>query len=168
MNLRNELLKEHSVTQAIRISEWALQDKKHMKELMTIFFSKEPRIAQRAAWAASKAYEIKPKWFSVYIPTLIHVLSEETHGGVRRNSLRMLQSMDVPEEYHGELVDTTFRILSDPKEDIAVKAFAMTVAFNHLHYYPELKQEFKLIIEDQLPYASAAIKSRAAKILVKL
>ena len=52
MNLRTELLKEHSVVQANRISEWAVTDKKRLKELMDIFFSTESPIAQRAAWSA--------------------------------------------------------------------------------------------------------------------
>ncbi|MBC7450473.1 MAG: hypothetical protein H7259_03180 [Cytophagales bacterium] len=168
MNLRTELLKEHSVIQAIRISSWAVQNKEHLKELMEIFFSTEPRIAQRAAWAASKAYELKPEWFSVYILKLIRISGKPVHDGIRRNSLRILQSMDIPKKYEGEMLDIAFQMLADPKAAIAIKAFAMTIAFNLVKTYPELKSELKILIEDQLPYATAAIKSRANKILKKL
>lgn len=49
MNICDELLKEHSRTQALRIAAYANSSKNHFKELMQCFLGKESRIAQRAA-----------------------------------------------------------------------------------------------------------------------
>ena len=76
--------------------------------------------------------------------------------------------MQIPEEYQSQLIDQLFELLSDPKEESAVKAFAMTVAYNVVKQYPELGQELKIIIEDQLPYATPSFKSRAKRIINKL
>ena len=168
MDLKEALLKEHSLVQATKISSWALESKSNLKQLMQAFFGKEKISVQRASWAASKAYDVKPEWFDVYLPQLITCLEKPIHGSVRRNSLRMMQTMQIPEEYQSKLIDTLFGLLSDPKEESAVKAFAMTVAYNLVKQYPELGQELKIIIEDQLPYATPSFKSRAKRIINKL
>jgi len=168
MNLHEALLKEHSLIQANKISAWAVESKSNLKQLMQAFFGNEKRIVQHASWSASKAYELKPEWFDSYIPELIHSLHKPIHGSVRRNSLRILQTMQIPEAYQGELIDLLFEMLTNPKEESAVKAFGMTVAYNLVQYYPELSKELKIIIEDQLPYATPSFKSRANKIIKKL
>lgn len=168
MNLKEALLKEHSLVQANKISAWAVQSKANLKQLMQAFFGKDKILVQRASWSASKAYELKPKWFDSYLPQLIACLEKPIHGSVRRNSLRMMQTMHIPEEHQSLLIDRLFMLLSDPKEESAVKAFGMTVAFNIIKQYPELGQELKIIIEDQLPYATPSFKSRAKRIINKL
>ncbi|MGN6647719.1 MAG: hypothetical protein ACTHJT_14450 [Cytophaga sp.] len=168
MNLKEELEKEHSLVQANRISHWAVESKANLKQLMKAFFGREKLQAQRASWSASKAHELKPQWFDTYIPELIACLEKPIHGSVRRNSLRMLQTMEVPEELQGVLIDQLFKLLMDSKTESAVKAFGMSTAYNIVVHYPELKQELKIIIEDQLPYATPSFKSRAKKIIKKL
>ena len=168
MNLKEELLKEHSLIQAKKISLWAVESKSNLKQLMSAFFGKEKLLVQRASWSASKAHELKPDWFVSYIPQLIRCLEKPIHGSVRRNSLRMLQTMHIPESLRGELIDILFPLLMDSKTESAVKAFAMSVAESMTRHYPELKNELKIIIEDQLPYATPSFKSRAKKIIKKL
>jgi hypothetical protein len=168
MNLKEALLKEHSLVQVTKISVWAIESKANLKKLMQEFFGKDKIRVQRASWAASKAHDLKPEWFNIYQFQLITCLEKPMHGSVRRNSLRMMQSMRIPEEYQSQLIDTLFELLSDPKEESAVKAFAMTVAFNIVQQHPEIGKELKIIIEDQLPYATPSFKSRAKRIIKKL
>lgn len=51
---------------------------------------------------------------------------------------------------------------------IAVRVFAMTVLANLAKQLPELKNELIPLIEDQLPYGSAAFISRGRKLLKEL
>ena len=51
---------------------------------------------------------------------------------------------------------------------MAVKVFAMSVLSQLVDGVPELSQELRIIIEDQLPYASAGFISRARKVLKDL
>jgi hypothetical protein len=74
-----------------------------------------------------------------------------------------MQEIELPEKHHGEIMDMCFAFLESPKESLAVKVFSMSVLGNLAKYYPEIKTELKLIIEDQLPHQSAGFKSRAKK-----
>ncbi len=62
-------------------------------------------------------------------------------------------------------MDICFNYIASPAEAIATKAFAITVLGNLAKIYPEILPELKLIIEDQMPHATPAIKARAKKIL---
>ena len=82
--------------------------------------------------------------------------------------LRLMQEIELPEAYHGEIMDMCFTYLESPKESLAVKVFSMSVLGNLTKYYPEIKTELKLIIEEQLPHQSAGFKSRAKQVLKQL
>ena len=58
-----------------------------------------------------------------------------------------------------------FDYLLSLDEEIAVKAFSLTVLNNLSILYPEIKQELKTIIEDRWEFEKAAFHSRAKKIL---
>lgn len=168
MNLEKELLKGHSRPIAIRIAQWAAKDKANMAQLMEAFFSNEYRLTQRAAWSVNFVYEQAPEMLNPYLKKMIKNLKQPVHDAVKRNTVRILQFVKIPTALEGEAVDVCFTLMADPKEAIAIKVFAMTVIFNLLPKYPELKNEFVVLIEDELPYASAAYKSRATKFLKKL
>lgn len=168
MNLKEALLEEHSLVNTIKIRDWAMQSKVNLKKLMLLFLGQEKKCAQRASWVASKVHDIKPEWMIPYIPQLIVALEKPIHGSIRRNCLRMMQNMHIEEENQGKLLEIVFERLMDAKEELAVKAFAMTVAYNLVQTYPELQLELKVIIQDQLPYSTPSFKSRANKILRKI
>ncbi|HMK05536.1 MAG TPA: hypothetical protein VK489_15150 [Ferruginibacter sp.] len=73
--------------------------------------------------------------------------------------------MEIPEKYHGEIMDICFKYLESPTEALAVKVFSMSVLGKLAKKYPEIMQELKLLIEDQLPRQTAGFRSRAKKIL---
>ena len=51
---------------------------------------------------------------------------------------------------------------------MAVRVFSMSVLARIAHDQPELKNELKIMIEDQLPFGSAAFLARARKVLKQL
>ena len=61
-----------------------------------------------------------------------------------------------------------FAFIEKPSTPVAIKAFALTTLFNLSKYYPEIKQELKLIIEDRMDNKTPAFKSRGKKILKQL
>lgn len=169
MNLREEILKEHSRPQALKIAGYACASKKNFKELMQCFLDEEYRLSQRAAWSVSWAARKKPEMISPHIKDLVSVLNKKNvHDAVIRNSVRVLQEIEIPEEFHGEVMDACFRFIEKPATPVAIKVFSLTTLFNLSKYYPEIKPELKLIIEDCREHETAAFKSRAKKILSKL
>ena len=169
MILRDEILKEHSKSHALIIANYACESKKNFKELMECFLDDEYRLAQRAAWSVSWAAKKRPGMIYPHIKDLVSVLNKKNvHDAVIRNSVRVLQEIEIPEKYHGEVMNACFQFLEKPSTAVAIKAFSLTTLFNLSKKYPGIKSELELIINDRLDYETAAFKSRAKKILPKL
>lgn len=166
MNIEEAILKEHSKEQAERITNFSCSSKKHFEELMNCFLSKNSCLAQRAAYSVGKAVDENREMLIPYIPVLVAQLSRtDVHGAVIRNSLRILQEVDIPEKYHGEVMNICFQYIEDPSTAIAFKAFSLTILHRLSKIYPDLKNELKCIIEDRWDTETPAFKSRARKIL---
>jgi hypothetical protein len=169
MDLKEEILAEHSKAQTTRIVNYVGNDKKRFEKLLNLFLSKEPLINQRAGWPLSYCVEAYPELAKPYLAKLIRNLKKPgLHNAVKRNTIRLLQDIDIPARLLGELTNICFNYLMDVKEAIAVKAFSMTVLLNIAKKEPGLKNEIKLVIQEMMIQGSAGIKSRGKKVLKEL
>lgn len=168
MDIRVELLKEHSKAQATKIADFIGNDTSKFDELIQLFLGDHYRTNQRAAWVLSKCSDRYPELLEPYFEPLIKNLNGHVHVAVKRNTLRVLQDIALPENLWGITVDICFKILESNQEAIAVKVFAMTVLNNIVQKEPDLKNELRIILEDQMDYGSAGFRSRAKKILKTL
>jgi hypothetical protein len=169
MNLRGEILKEHSKAQCSKIVQWVADDQKRFDELFHLFLTDEYRVVQRAAWPVSYCVMAHPVFINKNWKKLINNLKKPgIHVAVKRNSIRLMQHIEIPGKYSGEIMDICFKYLESPKEALAVKVFSMTVLGNLAKKYPEIIHELKLLIEDQLTDQTAGFKSRAKKILKQI
>ena len=89
------------------------------------------------------------------------------HDSVKRNSLRLLEAIDIPEKYEGDIMEICFQFVEVPDEPVAIKAFSLTILGKLAKKYPEIIPEIKLLIEDQVPYQTAGFKGRAKKLLTE-
>ena len=168
-NLRNEILREHSKTQCLRIVKWIGNDQLRFDRLFTLFLQEDYRIIQRSAWPISIAVGKHPHFISKHWKKfLLNLHKDNLYNAVKRNSIRLLQDINIPEKYHGEIMTLCFNYLESPSEAIAVKVFSLTVLGNLAIIYPEIKPELKLVIENLLPGQGAGFKSRAKKILKQI
>lgn len=55
--------------------------------------------------------------------------------------------------------------MMNKKEAVAIRVFSMQIVANLSQKYLEIRNELKVIIEDELPYAKPAFVSRGRKIL---
>ncbi len=168
MDIEAALLNEHSKANTLFIANHIGNDKKKFRKLMKIFSGNNLRATQGAAWVLSMCCDRNPELIIPYLNELVLNLKKEIPVAVKRNTVRILQQVDIPEELYGETVDICFNLLNDSNEPIAVKVFSMTVLFNIIQFIPELKNELRICIEDQMPYGSAGFKSRGKKILRSL
>ena len=166
MNIKEEILKEHSQKQAIKIATYDCLSKKNFKELMTCFMANEYRLAQRAAWSVTWATKNNPEIIKPYIKDLVkQIQRKDVHPAVIRNSVRILEKINIPEEFHGEVMNACFVFIETPATPAAIKAFSLTTLFNLSKHYPEIKSELKMIIEERWDTETAAFRSRGRKIL---
>lgn len=166
MNIRDEIEREHSKENALRIASYAVQSKQYFKELMDCYTDSDYRISQRAAWSVSWAAKNKPAMIEPYMGVLVKRLQEPgVHPAVIRNAVRILEDISIPEKFHGDVMNSCFTFIETPATPAAIKAFSLTVLFNLSKQYPEIKPELKLIIEERWDTETAAFRSRGRKIL---
>jgi hypothetical protein len=166
VKLRETILKEHSKANCMRIVKWVGKDQQRFDELFHLFMKDQYRVVQRSAWPVSYCVENHPELIKKHFTRLINNLDKPCcHEAVKRNSVRLLQYVNIPAKLHGRVMDICFRYISSPTEAIAVKAFALTVLQNLSKLYPEIINEIKLVIEERWNYETPAFKSRAKKFL---
>ncbi|MBA4197694.1 MAG: hypothetical protein C0459_09090 [Chitinophaga sp.] len=169
MNIKAEILKEHSKEHALLIAKYACSNSKYFKVLIECYKSEDYRLAQRAAWSVSWAARTKPEMIMPFVKDLVEMLNKpNVHDAVKRNAVRVLQEINIPEQFHGEVMNSCFTFIENPVTPAAIKAFSLTTLFNLSNIYPDIKPELKLIIEERMNNETAAFKSRGKKILSKL
>ncbi len=166
MDLAKLLRAEHSKKQTCRIVAYIGDDKERFAALINLFFKGEYRITQRAAWPLSYCVRQHPELISPYYQQLLDNLGrKDIHVAVIRNTVRLLQDINIPKRWHGRVMSICFDFVADPETPIAVKAFSLTILSNLSADYPEIRGELKLVIGDQWEKATPAFRSRAKKIL---
>ncbi|MEE9438044.1 MAG: hypothetical protein V3V14_03520 [Saprospiraceae bacterium] len=150
------------------LSNEVISNPDKVKELMACFFSKEIRICQRASWVVSKVVDTSPLIIYPYLEKMVANLSNPMHDAVVRNTFRVLQYIDIPEEFEGRVYDISIEYLLDLKQAIAIRVFAMTTAANIVMIHPELVNELSIIIEEHLPHGSSGFRARGKKILKQI
>jgi hypothetical protein len=166
VNIHQSLLEVHSKDQAVKITEYIGDDAGKFVELADLFLNGDYRTMQCAGWPLSHCVERNPALVYPYLEEMIDLMPrKDVHDAVRRNVARMLQYVDVPEDLKGKVYDLCVERIDDASEAIAVRAFAMAVATRIVKDERDLMGELKLVVEKHLPYATAAFRSRARRIL---
>jgi len=166
MKLRDQILKEHSKSNRVAIVKWIGDSQKRFDQLFDLFLHDEYRVVQRAAWPLSYAVSAHPTFIQKHFSKLLKNLEKPgIHDSVKRNTIRLLEDISIPERFHGRVMNICFNYITSPQEAAAIKAFSLTVLERLSKQYPEIRPELKTIIEDRWNYESAAFHSRAKKIL---
>ena len=169
MNVRAEILKEHSKKQTMKIVHFVGNDKKKFSGLMTLFLGNEYRITQRSAWAVSYCVKAFPSLILPYIEKMIrNTAKQNLHVAVKRNTVKILEDIAIPEKFTGLCADMCFSLLASKTETLAVKVYSMSVLAKICKKEPGLKNELKLIVEEQLPYSTAGFRTRAKRVFSEL
>ncbi len=166
MDPREEILARHSKAQCNKIVAWVGQSQARFNVLLSLFLGGEYRVAQRAAWPVNYCVQAYPFLIKTNFKKLIDNLNQPgIHPTVKRNTIRLMQYVDIPKGLQGKVMDCCFSCVVCPTEAVATKAFALTVLGKLALVYPDILPEIKLIIEGQLPYEKASFKSRAKRIM---
>ncbi len=170
MDIKAQLLLEHSKQNSLIIRDYLLKYTERIPEFMDLFFGPEYRVSQRAAMVLSALFDYKKELLIPYLEPMVSCLEDtELKVAVKRNVVRILQEIDVPEDLLSSLFDSCIRFLNDPGEPIAVKAFSMKVLVNICQRFPELKLEAQPIIEAEVERNTAkGIQARGRHMLKAL
>ncbi len=166
MNLGEEILREHSKRNTLRVATLVNNDPDLFRELIGLTLSQKTDLARKASWVLRWHFEEYPETYRSCLPKLISQLRKKgIHHAVKRNILGILKNSSIPSRWDGELIDICFRFIESASETIAVKAFSMEIITKIGKREPLIMNELKLILEDLLPYSNGGIESKIKKIL---
>jgi hypothetical protein len=170
MHLRSQILQENSRAHTLKIAAWVSRDPARLAQLVDLFLHDEYRVVQRAAWILSYVAQKQPEWMQPHLPAMVKRMEDSgIPVAVKRNVTRVLQFLPIPPALHGQVMNHCFELLVNPEETIAVRAFSMTVLANLAKEYPDIRNEIRLVLEDELQHQpSPGFASRAKKVLKML
>ena len=169
MDLREEILREHSSAQRTKIVRWVGSDQQRFNQLFSMLSGNEKVIVQRAAWPVSYCVNDHPEFIRGHWDEIISLLEKPVlHQAVTRNLLRFMQHVNIPGKYQGRIMEKCFHYVSDPAMPVAIRVFSMQILSNLALQYPDIKNELRLVLETNFQKQTAGYKSRAAKVFKKL
>lgn len=158
--------KEHKITQVI---DYVNDIPVLFKQLVNIYIAGPYRVTHFTAHAIEGCLRTYPHLIRPHLRLLLNSMQRpEASDSEKRNTVRLLQFIEVPSQLRGKVIDVCFRFLQDRKEANAVRVFSMSVISRNTKDLPELRKELRLMIEAELPYATPAFRSRAGKVLREL
>ena len=111
MKLEEELQKEFSKYQVMKIAEMIGPDQEAFDDLIKIFLGENKQLSPRAAWVLSHSCDEYPWLIEKHIDSVISNLQNDVNDAVKRNSLRVLRYVEVPEDLAGTFADLCFKFL---------------------------------------------------------
>ncbi|HKK43230.1 MAG TPA: (deoxy)nucleoside triphosphate pyrophosphohydrolase [Bacteroidales bacterium] len=160
-----------SSNEAKWIAASAFENEVVLQKLIEYSFSGDKKLAFRASWIVSKAFDSYPAVITPYLGRITDSLGVIGNESVTRSFLRILSMIDMNDlssDHQGFLADYCFRLLGSAFSAIAVKAYSMEILYRLTVIYPELGIELAASIRNIMDEGSAGIKARGRIILKKL
>ncbi len=165
-NIQSLVFASRNIKDIKEIATICADSQQDFNMLVKCMGSNERDIASMASWAMGHAVQINPDLLDrKSMQNLVGLGNSTPSSAIRRNIMRAIQWAKVPADMQYDVADLALKFLNSQKEDIAVKAFSITVLQNCLKDIPELREEIVFILERDMPHASAAYKQRAKKLL---
>ncbi len=165
---RGFIIQENSKNHIDRVADYIGASPERFAVLVEVICENAPKYAQKATWVMEHCCDRFPFLVDPHIDQLLNQTQIDGHQGVRRGILRSLENRPMNEDQTGVALEIAFNFLASAEENVAIKVYSMGMIFNLTNEYPELRQELKLHIESQLPFQSAAFKSKAARVVAAL
>jgi len=154
----------------------ALKQIEHQPQLIVdtrkMMFNKDPQKSMRASWLMLHASFFYASLVRKEIPYILKFLSQkDIHTGAIRNSIRILQELDIPQKHCAKAFDICISRSKNAAMPHAVRAFSINVLTLICKKYPDLSPEVLLVLNElesfpQPPSIAHCVK-KAKKALIK-
>lgn len=168
MKIEEALMTGKSGFMATAVYQYVINNPSAMNQLMDCFFSHDMRLSQRSVITVGKIAEKHSKMLEPYLNKMLKAQEKPYNTAIRRNVIRTIMLMDLPEKYRGQVFDMCVHYINDVKEAIAVRAFAIAICGDMCKYYPELKDELIEILALHENYGSPGFRSQAKRVKKEL
>ncbi|MEE9372068.1 MAG: hypothetical protein V3V00_03355 [Saprospiraceae bacterium] len=139
-----------------------------MDELMTYFFSDDLRICQMASFPIIAIADNKIDLLLPFLSQMVIAYHKAPHNAYKRNVLRTLQFVDIPENLEGEIYNICLEEFCDIKAPTALRVFGMTVMCNICAKHPELRHELLPTLKDYQHTGTTGFENRLRKEIIRV
>lgn len=161
MNPEQALREEHSKRRTRELTDWVGGNRGRFRRMVGLMTAGDPLLEQRSAWVVGDSVERWPRLAGPHLCGLLDNLERSgLHPAVVRATFRILQFADIPPLLEGRVCGMAMAALGGATP-VAVKVYAMTVLKRLVARYPEIEEEVRLMVAEQLPEASPAFRARA-------
>lgn len=170
MNIRQQLLKEHSKKNAEFVEAYVLRAPGAIVELMACFLSEEVKVAQRSAQVVGNLGRHCPEILRPWWEELIEAGVDPVHVAIRRNVARYFSELElpIPKKLDKRIAETFTEWATAPDVPVAVSVFAMQFVADRHRTYPGLAKTIRLEIESRMDTGSPGFCNRGRKILKQM
>lgn len=152
-----------------QIVDMASKDKRVFDELWKVFVSRKEPECRRAAWAIDLMNEKNCLIIGEeHLIQLIDNLENCKHDGLKRHSLRIIESHDLITDKIGILTAVCFNWLEKPAESVAVKMYSLKILSKIAVMEPEIIRELIDLIEIQMDEATPGFRNIGYKTIAEL
>ena len=123
-------------------------------------------ISRHAAWVVAHCVERHPELAVPWLKSIVKKIQEPgIHEALRRTGMSVLQCSEIPASLQGAVANICFSYITDLKISIAPRAAAIKVLARIAEHKTELALELQSVVEQMLPYSTAAFRSCARHIM---
>lgn len=127
----------------------------------------EQKVASRFLWLLSEVGLSDPNKLFSELPFLLD-FCEQLDPAYKKSFASFWLITGVPPENEGQAIEYLFQWLLSADTNVTIKSRALLVLFKLTKKYPELKNELKLCLQDQMKKYSHDFEKRVAKVLKEL
>ena len=151
-----------------KVAEYIGKNPKSISFLWSIIEKEPYPINARAAWIFEYICTTNNSIFTLYLEKIATLFPSIENDSVMRIMAKLLMLKPIPESEEGDVLNAAFDRLANKNLPIAVRVNCMQIVYNLSEKYPELQNELRGIIENEIEFGKPAFKNRGGKILAKL
>jgi len=151
-------------------SKWVseiIEKKIDIKDLSKLLWS-DKRVSTRFLWLLSEIGIMSPNILHKELPFLLQLSDEIKQIDFKKSFASFWLISGVALKNESRAIDLLFNWIQSFSTDITTKSRALMVLFKLTKKYPELKNELKICLEDQIIKNQDSFTKRAKKIIDKL
>jgi hypothetical protein len=122
--MKEFLLLPQSKNNVLKVVKYIGDEKDRYAELIKYVIDNNSVMANRASWAMSHCYDNKVGFFIEYLSDLLPILEDENYSDpIKRNIVRVLQFVEIPEKHQGQAINSCFNLLNDREKPLCSFSF---------------------------------------------
>lgn len=157
-----------SKKEAILVAGLFVQKPEQIAELLEFLRTDDIKTSPHASWILGTIWESEASIVEPHQQEIIEIVLSTHHDSVRRNLLRIVESIAIPQESLGILFDRCMEWYISDAFAPAVRANALQLLYRISCAEPLLTSEVIAQLEMMNDYGSPALKARSRMVLKKL